>query len=97
VGHGPYPVGCRNQLSLFVLLILLALSWEHIICRHLRKHLEDNNILTTLNHGFRSGYSCESQLIVTMDDLLQAYDKNTQVDCAILDFSKAFDTVLYLP
>jgi hypothetical protein len=68
---------------------------EHIICRHLMKHLEDNNILTTLNHGFRSGYSCESQLIVTMDDLLQAYDKNTQVDCAILDFSKAFDTVLH--
>jgi hypothetical protein len=59
------------------------------------KHLEDNNILTTLNHGFRSGYSCESQLIVTMEDLLQAYDKNTQVDCAILDFSKAFDTVLH--
>ena len=59
------------------------------------KHLEDNNILTTLNHGFRSGYSCESQLIVTMEDLLQAYYKNTQVDCAILDFSNAFDTVSY--
>jgi hypothetical protein len=57
------------------------------------KHLEDNNILTTLNHGFRSGYSCESQLIVTMEDLLQAYDKNAQVNCAIIDFSKAFDTV----
>jgi hypothetical protein len=66
---------------------------EHIICRHLMKHLEDNNILTTLNHGFRSGYSCESQLIVTMEDLLQAYDKNAQVNCAIIDFSKAFDTV----
>jgi hypothetical protein len=47
------------------------------------KHLEDNNILTTFNHGFRSRYSCESQLIVTMEDLLQAYDKNTQVDCDI--------------
>jgi hypothetical protein len=60
------------------------------------KHLEDNNILTTFNHGFRSRYSCESQLIVPMEDLLQAYDKNTQVDCAILDFliiSKAFNTV----
>ena len=57
------------------------------------KHLENNNLLTSLNHGFRSGYSCESQLIVTMADLLQSYDKNTQVDCAVLDFSKAFDTV----
>ena len=66
---------------------------EHIICRHLMKHLEDNSILTNLNHGFRSGYSCESQLLVTMEDLLGAYDTNTQIDCAILDFSKAFDTV----
>ena len=57
------------------------------------KHLEDNNILTNLNHGFRSGYSCESQLLVTMEDLLKAHDSNTQIDCAILDFSKAFDTV----
>jgi hypothetical protein len=30
-----------------------------------------------------------------MEDLLQAYDKNAQVNCAILDFSKAFDTVLH--
>ena len=66
---------------------------EHIICRHLMKHLEDNNILTDLNHGFRSGYSCESQLLVTMEDLLRGYDSNTQIDCAILDFSKVFDTV----
>jgi hypothetical protein len=56
---------------------------EHIICRHLMKHLEDNNILTTLNHGFRSGYSSESQLIVTMENLLQAYDKNTGQLCDI--------------
>jgi hypothetical protein len=34
---------------------------EHIICRHLMKHLETNKILTNLNHGFRSGYSCESE------------------------------------
>ena len=47
-----------------------------------------------LNHGFRSGYSCETQLITTINDLLQEHDKGKQVDIAILDFSKAFDTVL---
>ena len=66
---------------------------EHIICRHLLKHLESNKILTNLNHGFRSGYSCESQLLTTINDFLQEYDKGHQVDVAILDFSKAFDTV----
>ena len=57
------------------------------------KHLKKNRILTNLNHGFRRGYSCESQLTITINDLLKFKDNNKQVDCAILDFSKAFDTV----
>jgi hypothetical protein len=36
---------------------------EHIICRHLLKHLEKNKILAHLNHGFRSGYSCGACLL----------------------------------
>ena len=38
---------------------------EHIICRHLRDHREKHNILGDRNHGFRSGYSCETQLLTT--------------------------------
>ena len=58
-------------------------------------HMERNNILTSLNHCFRSGYSCETQLVTTVlvHDLLTEYDVGSQVDVAILDFSKAFDTV----
>ena len=61
---------------------------EHVICKHMLKHLENLKILTTLNHGFRSGYSCTTQLLVTTEDLLRSFDNNIQ-----LDFSKAFDTV----
>jgi tryptophanyl-tRNA synthetase len=39
------------------------------------KHLETNNILTNLNHGFRSGYSCKSQLLTTINDFLKEHDK----------------------
>ena len=56
-------------------------------------HLEKYKILTNLNHGFRSGYSCETQLLTTTHDFLTSLDKKCQVDIAILDFSKAFDTV----
>ena len=66
---------------------------EHIICRHMLRHLEKSKVLTTLNHGFRSGYSCETQLLITINDLLKSYDKGKQIDMAILDFSKIFDTV----
>ena len=66
---------------------------EHIICKHLLNHLEKHKILTKLNHGFRSGFSCETQLLVTLNDFLKANDQGLQTDVIILDFSKAFDTV----
>ena len=66
---------------------------EHIICRHILNHLETNKILSNLNHGFRSGYSCDTQLLTTVHDLLTSFENKHQVDIAILDFSKAFDTV----
>ena len=35
--------------------------FEHIICRHVLGHLEQHKILTELQHGFRSGRSCNKQ------------------------------------
>ena len=66
---------------------------EHIICKHMLKHLEKHKVLTSLNHGFRSGYSCETQLLATLHDFLKSHDAAIQTDVAIMDFSKAFDTV----
>ena len=68
--------------------------FEHIICKHILAHLEDHKILTDLQHGFRSGSSCETQLVTTFQDLAQMHNKKgSQFDIAVLDFSKAFDTV----
>ena len=72
---------------------VLSKVLEHIVYRHILEHFEKHNILTSLNHGFRSGYSCETQLAVTIDDLTRNSDRNLQTDVVILDFSKAFDTV----
>ena len=66
---------------------------EHIICRHMLNHLDLHQILTSLQHGFRNGYSCETQLLVTLHDLMKNRDSKVQTDIVILDFSKAFDTV----
>ena len=56
---------------------------ENIICKHLLDHLEKNKILTNLNHVFRAGYSCETQLLTTMHDLLRNNDKGLQKDMVI--------------
>ena len=44
--------------------------------------------------GIYSGRSCETQLVTTFQDLAQMHNKKgSQIDIAVLDFSKAFDTV----
>ena len=34
--------------------------FQHIICKHILAYLEDHKMLTYLQHGFRSGRSCET-------------------------------------
>ena len=75
---------CPNTCKLF----------EHIVCKHILGHLEEHGIPTDLQHGFRTGRSCETQIITTFHDIASAYNKKgSQIGIAVLDFSKAFDTV----
>ena len=64
---------------------------EHVLAKHIMNHLHQHQILTPCQHGFRKFHSCESQLLVTLDDLMAAYDRRSQVDVAVLDFCRAFE------
>ena len=44
---------------------------EHILCSHICAHLDRHKALTPLYHGFRSKHSCETQLLLTIQDLLE--------------------------
>ena len=46
-------------------------------------------------HGFRPGFSCQTQLISLIEDISHALDNQLQTDLIMLDFSKAFDTVAH--
>ena len=58
-------------------------------------HLEESNILTDAQHGFWKKQSCESQLILAIQDLAKDLASRIQNDVILLDFSKAFDKVPY--
>ena len=66
---------------------------EHIVYSSISRYLDENNILTPRQHGFRPGHSCESQLILAVDDWAKSLDTGHRTDIAIFDFSKAFDSV----
>ena len=59
------------------------------------KHFTEQNILSELQHGFREKRSCETQLIMLVDELSKSMQSGKQTDLILLDFSKAFDKVAH--
>ena len=57
------------------------------------KHLDGQGILYDLQHGFREKRSCETQLVMLIEDLARGASVGKQTDIILLDFSKAFDKV----
>ena len=66
---------------------------EHIITSHVMNHADSQRMLYPLQHGFRCGVSCETQLIEFIDDITTNMEAGKQTDCIVMDFSKAFDKV----
>ena len=66
---------------------------EHVIAGYIRQVWEDRDCLYEGQHGFRPGYSCESQIITTCQDISDSLDEATRLDAIIIDLSKAFALV----
>ncbi|MEW8547322.1 MAG: reverse transcriptase domain-containing protein, partial [Candidatus Thiodiazotropha sp.] len=66
---------------------------EHIVHSHVISHLDRHQMLSDAQHGFRKSRSCETQLILTIQDLANGLNNGEQIDAILLDFSKAFDKV----
>ena len=59
---------------------------EHIVTKHIMKHLEYNNILYKLQHGFRAKHSTETQLLTFVQDLYKNLHNNKQTGVIVMDF-----------
>ena len=57
------------------------------------RHLSSHIILAYNQHAFRKHRSCESQLILTTNNLAKKFNDRKTTDIAVLDFSKAFDVI----
>ena len=66
----------------------------HIIFHSIMDHVQHNMIINM--DRFRSGFSCQTQLISLVEDISHAMDNEFQTDVILLDFSKAFDTVPHI-
>ena len=66
---------------------------EKIITRKVKQHLEENDILSQEQHGFRSKRSCLTQLLEYFWELENEHDNRNKIDVIYLDCKKAFDSV----
>ena len=75
------------------LTCILCKIFEHIVASNVVKHLDSNQILYYLQHGFRSKRSCETQFTMLIEETHRNLKEGKQTDIILLDFSKAFDKV----
>ena len=68
-------------------------SFERVVRKQLVAHLEAGGFISTSQHGFRSGRSTLTQLLVHWNNVLRNLNNGIEVDVIYVDFEKAFDKV----
>ena len=66
---------------------------ERIMYDRIYEFLQDLEALYNYQFGFRKMYSTELALMLSIDKIISALDKNNFILGVFLDFSKAFDTI----
>lgn len=88
--------GGRGKVSNYRPISLTSLVckiMERVIHNRIKDIVEDRGGISDNQHGFRKGFSCETQLLGFVEDLSEVMDNGGRVDAVFLDFEKAFDKV----
>ena len=73
------------------LTCILSKTYEKFVRRHIMHHIEQQ--LSSDQHGFVEHKSCLSNLLETVETIIDMIDKGDPVDVFYFDFCKAFDSV----
>lgn len=77
------------------ILPFLSKVFEKILQKQIGQYLSTHNILSPKQSGFRQKHSCTTTVIGVSDDIRIALDEGKVSFLILLDFSKAFDTVVH--
>ena len=91
--HKKGPKHLSSNYRPISLTSIICKTMERIIRDSLMEHMEQNSLFTDLQHGFRKGRSCITQLIEVIDEWTENLNNHDSIDAIYLDFQKAFDTV----
>ena len=93
--HKKNDKGSLNNYRPVSLLPICGKFFERIIFNNVFLFLEDNNLLTPNQSGFRPNDSCINQLLSIVHSIYSDFDHNPSLEVRgnFLDISKAFDKV----
>ena len=66
---------------------------EHVIHEQVTNYLEENDLFSQHQHGFRQGRSCDTAITALMSRVGQAQDRGHKVGLVAWDYSAAFDLI----
>lgn len=75
------------------LLPSISKIYERVMYNRLVKHLQNNNLFDTEQHGFRKGRSVITALIEFSESIIDSLDKGEKVAGIYMDLTKAFDSI----
>ena len=89
-GGSRVDIGNYRPISL---LSCFSKIFEKAMHFRLTSFLQQNNIISNSQYGFRSGHSCEHALLDAQNKITAALDRKKIALLLLIDFSKAFDMV----
>ncbi|XP_018493994.1 uncharacterized protein LOC108863844, partial [Galendromus occidentalis] len=94
--HPIYKSGPQSDLNSYRPISLLPIAnkvVERIMAEQIVTFLEENDLLSSNQHGFRRGRSCEQAALILSDYIADATDRGLHCVAIFCDISKAFDSI----
>ena len=91
-----YKKGKRNDFNNYrpiSMLPVISKIVEELVYKRLYRYLDEHNLLSDKQLGFRQGRSTTAAVLTLTDYVLRAFDRYEYTIGVFLDFTKAFDTV----
>lgn len=88
--------GNRAEMANFrpvALTSVISKVFEKIICSAILCFLTRNGLISLQQHGFVRGRSCQTNILLCLEQWTMSLDSGKSVDVAYFDYAKAFDKV----
>ncbi|KAF2347800.1 Reverse transcriptase domain [Trinorchestia longiramus] len=82
-----------NNYRPISLTSVISKTIERLLKVRITKHLNDQNLINDIQHGFRGKRSCLTNFLDFFGEVNCIYNRTKALDLVYLDFQKAFDKV----